>query len=95
MKRLILCFIYLIFLSVSLRAEKNEGITYRDSILILAESMPSDTARLAYLQSMAYCHQYFPYNRYFATALYEEAKRQMIITWNGKRPSAGHWLLKG
>ena len=43
MKRLILCFIYLIFLSVSLRAEKNEGITYRDSILILAESMPSDT----------------------------------------------------
>ena len=60
MKRLILCFIYLIFLSVSLRAEKNEGITYRDSILILAESMPSDTARLAYLQSMAYCHQYFP-----------------------------------
>ena len=42
MKRLILCFIYLIFLSVSLRAEKNEGIAYRDSILILVESMPSD-----------------------------------------------------
>ena len=84
MKRLILCFIYLIFLSVSLRAEKNEGITYRDSILILAESMPSDTARLAYLQSMAYCHQYFPYNRYFATALYEEAKRQKNIFYENE-----------
>lgn len=84
MKRLILCFVYLVFLPVSLLAEKNEGIAYRDSILTLAESMPSDTTRLAYLQSMAYCHQYFPYNRYFATALYEEAKRQKNIFYENE-----------
>lgn len=84
MKKIILCLIYIIFLPVSLLAEKNEETAYRDSILALAEGMPSDTARLAYLQNVAYRHQYFPYNRYFATALYEEAKRQRNIYYENE-----------
>ena len=63
MKKLILFFIYVVSLPVGLLAERNEGIAYRDSILTLAESMPLDTTRLGYLQNIACCHQYFPYNK--------------------------------
>lgn len=84
MKKLIFFFIYVVSLPVGLLAERNEGIAYRDSILTLAESMPSDTTRLGYLQNIAYCHQYFPYNKYFATALYEEAKRQKNILYENE-----------
>lgn len=73
MKRL-LFILYITFLPLALFAEKDVEITYRDSILAVAEHISSDTVRLSYLQKMAYCHQYIPYNKYFATALYEEAK---------------------
>lgn len=73
MKRLIFI-LYITLLPLDLFAENDAKIAYRDSILAVAERIPSDTGRGSYLQKMAYCHQYLPYNKYFATALYEEAK---------------------
>ena len=73
MKRLIFI-LSITLLPLALFAENDAKIAYRDSILAVAERIPSDTGRGSYLQKMAYCHQYLPYNKYFATALYEEAK---------------------
>lgn len=70
--------IYITFLPIlSISAtEEWHPINWQDSITILIESMPRDTTRLAYLQKLAYCHQYPPYNRFYATLLYEEARQQ-------------------
>ncbi len=73
MKRLIFV-LYITLLPLVLFAENDAKIAYRDSILAVAGCISSDTARISYLQKMAYCHQYLPYNKYFATALYNEAK---------------------
>lgn len=49
---------------------------YRDSILKIVDALPATPVRLAYLERMAHRHQYIPYNMFFATRLYTEAKKQ-------------------
>lgn len=57
-------------------AEDESSVSWQDSITALIESMPQDTVRLAYLKKLARCHQYLPYNRFYANLLYNEAKQQ-------------------
>lgn len=71
-------------LSLSAAAENVLPVSWQDSITTLVESMPRDTTRLAYLQKMAYCHQYLPYNRFYASLLYEEAGRQRNLYYENQ-----------
>lgn len=57
-------------------AEDESSVSWQDSIMTLIQSMPQDTVRLAYLKKLAHCHQYLPYNRFYANLLYNEAKQQ-------------------
>lgn len=73
--------IYLIYIALLptlplMATEDGSLASWQDSITTLVENMPRDTTRLAYLQKMAYCHQYLPYNCFYANLLYNEARLQ-------------------
>ena len=53
----------------TLQAEDANAQQYQDSILKVAQAMPSTLAKLDFLRDMAYRHQYAPYNKAFSTAL--------------------------
>lgn len=81
MKNLIVL-IYLLFSFSCLFAmagKEGDAIAFPDSVMKAVEDLPSDTSRLSRLLDIAYCHQYPPYNVYFATRLYEEAVKQKNI----------------
>ena len=52
---------------------------YGDSLLKVADAMPSTIVRLTYLRDITYKHQYAPYNLIFATCLYKEAQQQKNV----------------
>lgn len=70
--------IYIVLLPVLplMATEDRSPDSWQDSITTLIQSMPQDTVRLAYLKKLAHCHQYLPYNRFYANLLYNEAKQQ-------------------
>lgn len=73
--------IYLIYIALLpvlplMATEDRSPDSWQDSITTLIQSMPQDTVRLAYLKKLAHCHQYLPYNRFYANLLYNEAKQQ-------------------
>lgn len=67
-----------------LQAGENTAISYQDSILTVAEGMATDTARLSYLERMAYFHQYAPLDSIFAIGLYAESCRQGDVQYEEK-----------
>lgn len=80
MKRLICIWYILAFCRLlSLQAAENEPGPYQDSILKVAGALTSASEKLSYLREMAYLHQYPPYNKAFATSLYEEALRRKDV----------------
>lgn len=67
-----------------LQAGENTAVSYQDSILTVAEGMATDTARLSYLERMAYFHQYAPLDSIFAIGLYAESCRQGDVQYEEK-----------
>lgn len=81
--------IYLIYIALLptlplMATEDGSLASWQDSITTLVENMPRDTTRLAYLQKMAYCHQYLPYNCFYANLLYNEARLQQNEFYENK-----------
>lgn len=62
----------------TLQAEDANAQQYQDSILKVAQAMPSTSDKLEYLRDIVYKHQYAPYNKPFSTALYREACAQRM-----------------
>ena len=67
-----------------LQAGENTAVSYQDSILTVAEGMATDTARLSYLERMAYFYQYAPLDSIFAIGLYAESCRQGDVQYEEK-----------
>ena len=64
-----------------LQAEDANAQQYQDSILKVAQAMPSTSDKLEYLRDIVYKHQYAPYNKPFSTALYREACAQKNVPY--------------
>lgn len=62
----------------TLQAEDANAQQYQDSILKVAQAMPSTPDKLEYLRDIVYRHQYAPYNKPFSVALYQEACAQKM-----------------
>lgn len=75
-KVLLLIYISIMPLVLLFAEERKEDMHYRDSILEVVDLLPADSARLTYLERVAYCHQYPPLDQIFAVALWEESIRQ-------------------
>lgn len=82
MKRIILIIVGMLcgYFSPLIAEDANVG-RYRDSILKVVDALPPSLVRLAYLKSIAYRHQYEPYNMAFATRLYQEGQRQNNVLY--------------
>ena len=65
----------------TLQAEDANAQQYQDSILKVAQAMPSTSDKLEYLRDIVYKHQYAPYNKPFSTALYREACAQKNVPY--------------
>lgn len=75
-KVLLLIYISIMPLVLLFAEERKEDMHYGDSILEVVDLLPADSARLTYLERVAYCHQYPPLDQIFAVALWEESIRQ-------------------
>ena len=66
----------------TLQAEDANAQQYQDSILKVAQAMPSTPDKLEYLRDIVYRHQYAPYNKPFSVALFLEVTKRVYFIGN-------------